>query len=59
MGMMIFSAIVLGCSVATMIVGLIMWDSNRIGDSKGSFKNFSKRPINVISKRKVGLFDDL
>ena len=56
---MIFTAILLGCSVATMTIGLIMWYSNRIGDTKGNFRNFTKKQINVISKRKIDLFEDI
>lgn len=57
--MIIVSAIIIGCSVGTLVVGLIMWKSNRIGDSKGGYGNFAKNQMNIISKEKVGMFDEL
>ncbi|MBE5885977.1 MAG: hypothetical protein E7284_06175 [Lachnospiraceae bacterium] len=57
--MIIISAIILGCSVGALVVGLIMWNSNKMGDSKGGYHNFAKNHMNVISKEKIGTFGEL
>lgn len=59
MVMMIITSILLGCGVGTMVVGLIMWNTNRIGDSKGTFRQFTECPMRIINKERMDMFEKL
>lgn len=45
--------VVLGCGFALMVVGFVLKSSNKMGDSKGDFKNFAGTPMRFITKRNL------
>lgn len=59
MGMLLFiigSAIFIGCSLATLVLGCVLRSSNKMGDSKGDFSNFSKTSMHVIRNERASIF---
>lgn len=45
--------VALGCGFALMIVGFVLMSSNKMGDSKGDFKNFAGNSMRFITKRNL------
>lgn len=39
-------------SVANLVIGRILYDKERLGDSKGDYLDFSKHSLHVIRKEK-------
>ncbi len=39
-------------SVANLVIGRILYDKKRLGDSKGNYVDFSKYSLHVIRKEK-------
>lgn len=39
-------------SVANLVIGRILYDKKRLGDSKGDYLDFSKHSLHVVRKEK-------
>lgn len=60
MGMIIFiicSSIFIGCSLATLIVGCALRSSNKMGDSKGEFMDFTQTNMHIIRNERASMFN--
>lgn len=59
MGMIICiicGAIFVGCSLATLVVGCVLRSSNKMGDSKGEFMDFTQTNMHVIRNESASMF---
>lgn len=59
MGMIILiicGAIFIGCSLATLVLGCVLRSSNKMGDSKGEFVDFTQTNMHVIRNERASMF---
>ena len=45
-------AIFVGTGIATLTIGIILQNRNRLGDSKGSYKNYANASLHVLRNEK-------
>jgi len=45
--------IFLGTGIASLITGIILLNSNRFGDSKGTYDDFSEHSLHVIQVERI------
>ena len=48
--------VALGCGFALMVVGLVLKASNKMGDSKGEFMDFTQTNMHVIRNESASMF---